>query len=251
MPFLEMEICDLNQVYPNASIGNSYAHHGDAGSLGSTKIASDRASIFPEAAKVALQPRRPSLKKNSSYPICDRELTCSSTSNVESGNGGESRPRRRVSFSSVDIREHTLTLGDHPDCSYGPPTSLDWDFEQIPTVDLDQYEESREPRRTLRQMVLNYHIRMRILQAAGHSTAELKHASKQTGKAKANRSSTRAFLQFSKVEEALQSAKRKVKRAVGNNKDNKTLVPAKDQIAANLEGKSAAAPPSSQSLPCQ
>jgi hypothetical protein len=78
--------------------------------------------------------------------------------------------KREVSFHTVVIREYGMTLGDNPSCSYGPPVCLDWDYEETKKVKLDEYEQTRSKRRTMRQMVLSYYKRFEILQNAGYSS---------------------------------------------------------------------------------
>lgn len=72
-----------------------------------------------------------------------------------------SRPCRQrqdsVGFSSVIIREYDQTIGDNPSVSYGPPISLDWEYTQLECVTLEHYEAHRPPRRTMRQMCMNYY----------------------------------------------------------------------------------------------
>jgi hypothetical protein len=62
-----------------------------------------------------------------------------------------------VAFSSVVIREYDQTIGDNPSVSYGPPISLDWEYTQLQTVTLEHYEAHRPPRRSMRQMCMNYY----------------------------------------------------------------------------------------------
>lgn len=50
---------------------------------------------------------------------------------------------KRVSFSTVTVQEHSLTLGDHP-CADAYPLSLDWEHSEAYEVDLDEYE--RQPK---------------------------------------------------------------------------------------------------------
>ena len=72
---------------------------------------------------------------------------------------------RTVSFSSLEIREFNMTLGDHPSAISGPPVALDWDQGAgARVVDLDEYERARSPRRKRRQLKLSYKDRKGILQ---------------------------------------------------------------------------------------
>ena len=138
-----------------------------------------------------------------------------------------SRPQtspRSVSFGEVCIREHSLTIGDHPNCSYGPPVCLDWDFEEQNRVDLDLYEASRGKRRNLRQMRMNhYHRRNVLMWHYGHTEEDINEASRQVKRTQRQRYLTRRMLPACKIEEAFWSAGRKVKRVVDpNTKAKKT-----------------------------
>ena len=120
---------------------------------------------------------------------------------------------KHVSFSDVQIRGYDITIGDHPDCSMGPPISLGWDFYQYPSINLEQYEIYRPPRRTLRQLMLNYYQRMYILeQSVVLSKEDIKVAVRNVKKAKLQRKCTRLFLPIWRLEDIAQSAKRKMKR---------------------------------------
>jgi len=54
---------------------------------------------------------------------------------------------RTVHFSTVQIREYDLILGDHPYCSNGVPTQLGWIHVERTAINLDRYECMRGPRR--------------------------------------------------------------------------------------------------------
>lgn len=72
---------------------------------------------------------------------------------------------RSVSFDKVDIKEFPMTLGDHPSAASGPPVALDWEkVERERCVALDEYEASRSPRRSRKQLKLSLRDRKGILQ---------------------------------------------------------------------------------------
>jgi len=72
---------------------------------------------------------------------------------------------KSVSFDKVYIREHALTLGDHPCCSSGAPVSLDWKYKiDHEIVPIDIYERYRNgERRDAFDLVLNVHTRYKLL----------------------------------------------------------------------------------------
>lgn len=121
----------------------------------------------------------------------------------------------RISFDYCEVRRYSQTIGDNPSCSYGTPISLDWDYEETVRTDLDQYEASKGPRKPLRGILLNYYQRREILiYRMGYSEEEVENAEKQANRIKRLRSFTKAMLPAQKIEEALQSAKRKATRLI-------------------------------------
>ena len=64
-----------------------------------------------------------------------------------------------VSFTSVTIRSYEQTIGDNPAVSYGTPISLDWNYEEHDSIELDSYEIKRSlNRRTRHQMVIDHYL---------------------------------------------------------------------------------------------
>jgi hypothetical protein len=66
-----------------------------------------------------------------------------------------------------------MTLGNHPSATSGPPVMLD-SVASERTVDLDEYEHNRGPRRKRRQLKLSYKERKAYLtNECGYSTMEI------------------------------------------------------------------------------
>ena len=84
----------------------------------------------------------------------------------------------KVSFSQLDIHEFSMTLGDHPSATTGPPVMLDWEAEaEEKVVDLEHYETSRQPRRSRRRLKLTYDERRKILEKEkGFSSQQVNEA---------------------------------------------------------------------------
>lgn len=118
-----------------------------------------------------------------------------------------------VKFQSIQIRNYDMTLGDNPSCNYGPPVALDWSYDDAGSIPLDDYEESRGTRRKIYQMHLNVIHRKRILERTDVTEDEIEYVVKEMKKIQKNREKTRMMLPFWKLEDAAESAKRKVKRA--------------------------------------
>jgi hypothetical protein len=54
---------------------------------------------------------------------------------------------RRVSFSTIEIHEHAMIMGNNPWTSHGCPLEIDWEEVGNYSLNLEDYEESRPPRR--------------------------------------------------------------------------------------------------------
>jgi hypothetical protein len=163
------------------------------------------------------------LKNRASKPVDNlRTIASPQNSQIRSAmkSSGSSRPKfkREVSFKNVVVRGYCMTLGDNPSCSFGPPVCLDWNYEDMGTVTLERYEAQRGKRRTLRQMVMSYYLRVEILERAGHNENEIKSVTRQVNKHRRQRETTKFFAPVMGVESALKSAGRKAKRAVGGPK---------------------------------
>mmetsp|Transcript_9570 Transcript_9570/g.14333 ORF Transcript_9570/g.14333 Transcript_9570/m.14333 type:complete len:537 (+) Transcript_9570:138-1748(+) len=100
----------------------------------------------------------------------------SSTTPTASMNSGM---KRITSFSTLEIREYNVTIGDNPGGSHGPPISLDWDYSTEMKICIDKYEKIRPPRRTRSQMYMTGSIRMwTLMKDLGYSMREIKEAAK-------------------------------------------------------------------------
>ena len=126
------------------------------------------------------------------------------------GNG-----RRKISFANVIIREYNLTIGDHPCCRYGPPTTLDWEYEEVHDSRLEEYEATRVPRRKYNQLTLSHIARKDILiGVAGFTDEDVKKAIRRKDFCRFQRKVTKIFSSVWRLEDALESLSRKVSRAL-------------------------------------
>ena len=124
---------------------------------------------------------------------------------------------RNVSFSSLEIKEFNMTLGNHPSATSGPPVMLDWDSElNKRVVNLDEYEQMRSPRRQRRQLKLSYRDRKGILEEQrGFSTEEVNEAWAEALKIRQQRHETlRRGMVLMTLDDVVESAQRKYRRIV-------------------------------------
>lgn len=127
---------------------------------------------------------------------------------------GTKATERQVSFHQVTIRRYPMIAGDNPACENGPPVTLDWSFEELPSLDLDDFESMR--RRTRRQklhhLLLSYVQRQRILFGIGYTEQEVLQVEKEARTARFQRHMTTLSLPISRIEEMIQSMRRKFQR---------------------------------------
>jgi len=124
---------------------------------------------------------------------------------------------RNVSFSSLEIKEFNMTLGNHPSATSGPPVMIDWDSElNKRVVNLDEYEQMRSPRRQRRQLKLSYRDRKGILEEQrGFSTEEVNEAWAEALKIRQQRHETlRRGMVLMTLDDVVESAQRKYRRIV-------------------------------------
>mmetsp|Transcript_17705 Transcript_17705/g.51530 ORF Transcript_17705/g.51530 Transcript_17705/m.51530 type:complete len:447 (-) Transcript_17705:136-1476(-) len=174
------------------------------------------------------QPRRTSLKMQTSLTSTGSTASIgSSASSI-----GEDRPendsptmapKRNVSFSNLEIYEHEVTLGDNPSVTVGPPITLEWRPHAYESHDLEEYEAARvDSRREKGQMQLPNSVRFfRLMKERGFTAVQIKRAVDEVQRAKKKRRDTVSGLKSAKLEEAMESAERKVKRFLKLKKSSK------------------------------
>ncbi len=96
-------------------------------------------------------------------------------SNISSSSSTSSSSSNSVQFDKVEIREYSITLGDNPACSSGPPISLGWLYsnEEL-CLPLEHYEQHRDgQRRVIHEMKVPSHMRHEMLRAWNISTSDM------------------------------------------------------------------------------
>ncbi|KAG7352852.1 hypothetical protein IV203_008900 [Nitzschia inconspicua] len=136
-----------------------------------------------------------------------------STYGSESSNNGE---RGGLRFKNVVIREYARTVGDNPSCSSGPPVSISWEYTEIGELGVEEYESTRPARRSHFEMVLPRKVRQDMLKREWNITQrEIAESVRRNVKIKNQRKATVNNLKkATKMEEAMESLSRKLKRLV-------------------------------------
>jgi hypothetical protein len=117
--------------------------------------------------------------------------------------------KRGVSFDSVQVRHYAQILADACTSS-GPAVGLGWNFEEVPSITLDEAE--LISKRGTSSMVLSRHQREAIVSDLGYSQKVVAAAIRRSLKTKHQRRQTILHLSNQNLEELVEKSRRKVKR---------------------------------------
>lgn len=91
--------------------------------------------------------------------------------------------QKSVSFTSVEIREYNVIVGDHPCCATGFPLTLDWEYREVNNIEVDKYEKVRSPRRHKEELKISPEERSQLL-LEDCSAVDLRKAQRQLHRAR-------------------------------------------------------------------
>jgi len=80
---------------------------------------------------------------------------------------------KKVSFSTVQVRQYGICLGDSPSCRSGPPISLSWARTKVRLYSLDEYESTRRRRRRSK-LIMSPQYREKLLLFIGYTAKQIK-----------------------------------------------------------------------------
>ena len=83
--------------------------------------------------------------------------------------------RKSVQFSTVEIREYPIILGDNP-CTSGPPITIDWKHSSQTKLDLDLHRKLNPLQRHKSELAIPSMFRHIILCNAGFSDFDIEQA---------------------------------------------------------------------------
>ena len=144
----------------------------------------------------------------------------SSTSTNTRRRNRASDVERKVSFSSVEIRQYNRILDDNPACTSGPGISIGWEYNSSFTrnIDLSEYERLRKPYRVKYVLPLPRRLREYILLDLGYTKEDIAESVRRINKIKFNRTQTVNNLHVAKMEEVMEIAKNKFGGWLGRHK---------------------------------
>lgn len=131
------------------------------------------------------------------------------------GQPKKNKPKQKVQFGSVTVRDFQRILGDNPSCKAGAPVSIGWKVAAVkthPSPDAHYNSRSREPRPSA-EFVMSRDYRHEMLLELGYSQREIAAAVRSVIKDKNRRRTTVNNLGTSStVEEKMETAKNGLKR---------------------------------------
>lgn len=173
---------------------------------------------------MGLSHHRPSGKRSNSTA----GITASTAAATTLGSGGVDGDLS-VSFSTIDVREFPVVVGDNPSTSAGPPISISWNPNCELSIDIEEFEDYRNGegygccrRRTGESLRLDAEQRRYMALNGGSSYEEISAAVRQNHRVQRNRArpANRSKHAFDIVKE---SATRKLKRLILRQKKDSSL----------------------------
>ena len=112
----------------------------------------------------------------------------SSGKSTKNKDNSKNKNKNCVRFGTVTVRNYGMTLGTNPATSIGSPVCLEWDYEQLQSVLIDDYETTKNfgrivqianKNRSPREFYLNYYKRRGILERAGFTEQDFTSMERQ------------------------------------------------------------------------
>ena len=173
-------------------------------------------------------------------PCLPSSLKPSRLSSSSERSSSDGKPH--VSFGDLEVRNYAVVLGDHPDCSSGPPVSvwivyclyfqpvmrysylyiiislkvsIGWEYSVGETMPVESYEALKPRRRSMDQLELNYFVRKRMLRRiSGVTDEEMREAMDQVHKIQKQRIRTKRRQPLYKSQEAVMALAQKLGSAL-------------------------------------
>lgn len=145
--------------------------------------------------------------------------------------------RREVRFGSIERREYNRMVGDHPDVRVGPPITFSWEFGELPTITIEDFEKERANRsiKGLRKMssITRKNMLRNVFEV---SEEEILAAEKEVQKIRKQREhSSKQSSTSAVVESSLRRAGRKVRQSLGKALFAMAALPASPYSSASIQ----------------
>jgi hypothetical protein len=138
---------------------------------------------------------------------------------------GAARRSAVVSFSTIELRLYERVLSDNPACSTGPSIGIGWSYHDASvTLGIDEYEISREGQgRSVTELHLSRSTREQLVREWGYTDREIAANIRDRNRVRFGRRQTANNLGAERLEEAIESLRNKVKKALFLHKEQQKL----------------------------
>lgn len=216
MPIPDMEVVKMKRTASINSFHNLYSQ--DSGET------SDDEEEYVSFASHHQHRRTTSAPEMTTTTAANAAIGATPLTSAQSSSIPIKRVDSAVSFQNVTVRQYDVTIGDNPSVSYGTPVSLDWNYSEGVSLDLNEFESNRlGNRRSRREMHMNHYVRKNfLLHGCGYSAEEVKKAQKNANKIRNKREITKqldsSVIPFGAIEELGQSIGRTIRSVVNKKK---------------------------------
>jgi hypothetical protein len=97
---------------------------------------------------------------------------------------------KKVSFSTLEMREYPICIGDSPAVMAGVPLSIDWIHQSALQCSVEDYEKSRPYKRNMMELHMPSSFREGMLKQQGYSKKEIMEAVKNANIGRSRRKNT-------------------------------------------------------------
>jgi len=150
-------------------------------------------------------------KGKDATPSSGKDMT--EENNQENNEGTMKNKKARVSFDKISVREYSRCMGNNPATTHGPSISIDWEYEEVGTFSLEDYEANRLPLRQTSQLIIPSRVRENIILEHTNATKQqINNSVSNIQAARHKRQMTFAMQQFEEFHIVAQSLQRKIKR---------------------------------------
>ena len=136
---------DIRKSLSSSTNSNESQTTNDTVSLSPPKPTCPPSALRKSTSMLHLSSNNPTYNNNKSSPHATSPPSSSSSSNGT---------KRSISFTTLEISEYPVTVGDNPAVPNGVPLQLDWEHnsESTQVLDVEQYEMYRPEQRTKSEM---------------------------------------------------------------------------------------------------
>ena len=114
-----------------------------------------------------------------------------------------------VHFSTVEIHEHPIIVGDNPGGKRGAPITIDWKAISDRSIDISRYEHARDGhRRGSKNMRMTAGHRQSVLRSLGFDVSDIEKAAHSASKVRSQRQATISRLHKMDSQERMEKARR-------------------------------------------